>query len=251
MLLCTAAFAQEQESKLGVTLDATYVGRHIDKGFDCYKENHSAIQPSIDLNLYDTGFGVKIWNCRTNGGGAYENTEKIKYILYYRNGLFENESYNTHYKAGWIYYNFPDEPKEAKDAQELFASFSWPRVLPEGLVPGYTVICRWPSVSNSAARNSGGWVHIFALGYNLTAPPLPGETTERTFHLSANVWYNDGLGGPNVDHDWSHATFGVSTKFDIDKNLALTPGIYYQASMDDSVNTSDEIWFRLSMTYKF
>jgi hypothetical protein len=100
ILLSTTGLAQSQENELGVTLDVTYVGRHIDKGFDCYKENHSAIQPSIDLDLYGTGFGAKIWNCRTNGGGAYENTEKLKYIFYYKNGLFKNETYTTNYKAG-------------------------------------------------------------------------------------------------------------------------------------------------------
>jgi hypothetical protein len=133
----------------------------------------------------------------------------------------------------------------------VFAAFSWPEILPAGLVPNYTAICRWPSESNSSVRKSSGWVHIFGLGYDLLVPALVPGDEEQTLHLSADAWYNDGLGGANVDHDWSHATFGVSTGFGITKNLTFTPGIYYQSSMDDSVNTSDETWVRLSMTYKF
>lgn len=38
--------------------------------------------------------------------------------------------------------------------------------------------------------------------------------------------------------------------FDLGNNLTFTPGVYYQLSMDDSVN-DDETWCSLSMTYKF
>jgi long-subunit fatty acid transport protein len=54
-----------------------------------------------------------------------------------------------------------------------------------------------------------------------------------------------------VDHDWSHAVFGASTGFTVTDKLTFTPGIYYQISMDDSVNPEDEYWFSLSMTYTF
>jgi hypothetical protein len=50
--------------------------------------------------------------------------------------------------------------------------------------------------------------------------------------LCAELWYNDGLGGADVDHDWSHAVFGVSTDFELAENLLVTPGLYYQISMD-------------------
>ena len=65
--------------------------------------------------------------------------------------------------------------------------------------------------------------------------------------------YNDGVGpgASAVDHDWSNAVFGISTDIDLSNNLTFTPGYYLQKSMDDSVNTSDERWFALRLSYAF
>jgi len=71
--------------------------------------------------------------------------------------------------------------------------------------------------------------------------------------------YNDGVApgvvinqaSGTIDHDWSHAVFGVSTDFDLGNNLSFTPAVYYQSSWEDSVNTEDEAWVSLSMKYAF
>ena len=68
----------QAEDKLGVTLNLTYVSRYIFRGYDCYPENHSGIQPGIDVDLYGTGFGFKVTDFRANGGN-FENFEKIEY----------------------------------------------------------------------------------------------------------------------------------------------------------------------------
>lgn len=79
------------------------------------------------------------------------------------------------------------------------------------------------------------------------------DTPEQILHLSVETAYNDGVyrGGKGVDHDWSHAAFGISTNFDLGNDLTFTPGIYYQSSWDDSVNPSDEYWATLTLKYKF
>ena len=89
-------------------------------------------------------------------------------------------------------------------------------------------------------------------------PSLLGKKTQQDVHLSADIAYNDGTGAhcnalanTGVDHDWSHAVLGISTEFEISADLAFTPAIYYQISMDDSVNTSDEYWVSLSFTHQF
>ena len=81
-------------------------------------------------------------------------------------------------------------------------------------------------------------------GYDLHNPELPAP-----LHLSAEVAYNDGLGGRVSD--WSYATFGVSTKLDINENTAFVPGVYHQVSMDDSICKRDVTYAMLSMKYKF
>lgn len=258
VLLSAAGLVQAQEGSLGVTLDVTYLSSYIWRGFDVYSDDHSAIQPSIDLDFYGTGFGATVFSSRANRSG-FENCEELDITLYYYNSLFKGETYATNYRIGWVYYNYPDNPRKTFGMQEVFASFSWPNICPIGIIPNYTVARAWPSESSSAVSDNGGWAHVFGLGYDVAVPGFIPGTPEQTFHLSAAAIYNDSIGpgcpgsigGSSVDHDWSHAVFGISTDFDLSNNLTFTPGIYYQASMDDSVNDEDETWYSLSMKYKF
>jgi len=258
ILLIATGLIQAQEAELTGTIDVTYLSSYIWRGFDMYSEGHSAIQPSIDLDLYGTGFGVNILMSRANSSG-FENSEELRYTLRYINSLLADETYTTDYTVGYTYYSYPDMPKNAYNMQEAFVALSWPKICPEGIVPSYTVVCSWPAEGNSSSANdSGGWLHIIGLGYDVTVPGFVPETTEQILHLSAAVVYNDSAwdfvspgGDGSVDSDWSHAVFGVSTAFDVAESLTLTPGLYYQASMDDSVNDDDETWASLSMTYAF
>jgi len=252
ILLITAGLAQAQEDELGVTLGVKYMSRFIWRGFDIYKNNHSAIRPFIDIDLYGTGFGVNVIHSRGFSGGR-ERMEKFNYTLYYRNKLFEGETYATNYKAGWVYYSYPERERSSADLQEAFVSFSWPEICPEGIVPKYTIVRMWPAESNADDSENGGWWHILGLGYDLSVPGLMPDTPEQILHLSVETAYNDSVyrGGKTVDHDWSHAAFGISTSFDLGNDLLFTPGIYYQSSWEDSVNPSDEYWFTLTLKYKF
>jgi len=257
VLLGTVGLAQAQEDKLGVTLDVTYVSRYIWRGFDAYSRDHSAIQPSIDIDFYGTGLGLNVWMSRANRSG-FENSEWLTYTLSYNNWLFEDGAYATNYTMGWVYYSYPDEPRKGTTpgtgaAQEIFTAFAWPKICPMGVVPSYIVVAYWPSEGDSASKDNAGWAHIFGLDYGLAVPGFLPETEEQILNLHAEAVYNDGAGpaGKAVDHDWSHAVFGISTDFNVAENLVFTPGLYYQSSWDDGVNTSDESWVSLSMKYKF
>ena len=255
ILLSTAGLAQAQEDELGVTLGVKYMSRLIWRGFDVYKDNDAAIRPFVDVDLYGTGFGVNVIHTRGVGDEMRytERMEKFNYTLYYRNKLFEDETYATNYKTGWVYYSYPERERSSADLQEIFTTFSWPEICPQGIVPTYTIVRMWPAESKADCRNNGGWWHIFGLGYDLTMPVLMPDTPEQILHLSVETAYNSSVyaGGDSVDHDWSHAAFGISTNFDLGNDLTFTPGMYYQSSWEDSVNPSDEYWATLTLKYKF
>ncbi len=268
ILLSTVGFAQAQEELSG-TFDVTYLSAYLWRGFDMYPGAHGegAILPSIDLDLYGTGFGLNVLWSRANTGAvdgpteqfSFENQERIELTLSYSNSYFEYETYATNYTVGWMYYEYPDEPTDLKDMQEVFASFSWPEICPEGVVPSYTILSLWKSEGGRPSsrpflkqNDVSGEIHIFGLDYDLPVEGILPDIPEQILHLSAAVVYNEGAGDINVDHDWSHAVFGVSTDFDLGNDLTFTPGVYHQNTFEHSVNTDEDItWASLSVKYAF
>ncbi|MCJ7779070.1 MAG: hypothetical protein MUP16_12250 [Sedimentisphaerales bacterium] len=265
LFLTATVAAQEKTDELHGVIDVTYQSKYIWRGFSVY-DNTSAFQPSIDLDLFGTGFGVSMMGHRANSSG-YENSERWDYTLYYQNMLCADQPYATMYRFGWVYYNYPNIPSRWADLQELQMVLAWPKILPvKGLVPAYVLVKLWPSSSDSlvskmvdlstglpSTGTPSGFAHIFMLDYGLEVT-CPVTNQPRVLKLHSEVVFNDGVGpaGQNVDQDWSDAVFGVSTDVDVAKNLTFTPAINYQITMDESVNPHKDVtWATLSMKYKF
>jgi hypothetical protein len=242
---------------LGVTWDSQWLWR----GFPLY-DDKSATHVMADLNLFETGFGMSaVWH-RANSSG-FENWERLDYTFYYQNGMFSGEPYATNYRFGWVYYNYPDHSPDWYDLQEAQAVFSWPNILPvKGLCPSYALVKLWPSTSTdsgsligSRARGSAsGWLHILMLDYGFAVPGILPDIPEHLIKLHGELVYNDGFHpyAQNVDQDWSHAVFGASTDIDIVPNVTLTPSVYYQMTLEESVNPeSDELWVSVGLRYSF
>lgn len=266
IIVMAAAVPVLAQGELHGAADVTYQSKYIWRGFDVYGDK-SAIQPSVTLDLYDTGFGVSAMGHRANSSG-FENVERWDYTLFYKNALFDGESYATQYMLGWVYYNYPDLRSEWADLQEIHAVLSWPEILPvEGLVPTYVLVKLWPSSGGSwvaskfdlstgtaSSGTASGFAHIFMLDYALPVEDLLPDIPEQILRLHTELVYNDGVGpaGQDVDSDWSNAVLGITTDFELAEGVTLTPGIYYQVSMDKSVNEDqDEMWATVGVRYEF
>ncbi len=118
---------------------------------------------------------------------------------------------------------------------------------PGGRAGGSHMLRYLPAIASRSGEAGGLRTRSsILLGYDLTVPEL-----SNPLHLSAEIVYRDGLGGPTKDHDWSHATFGIATNFKLNDRLSFVPGLYYQESMDDSVCKRDVIYCKLSLKYRF
>ncbi len=250
ILLSAVGLAQAEQHKLRVTFDLTYMSKWMTKGSEGYGQQ-GALFKTIDLDFWGTGLGAAVGHQEATASG-WVNKERFNYKVYYGGRFFEDKAYLTKYKVSWQYEHYPGLARnKANTTQEWKFAFSWPEILPGSLVPKYVAYYEYPAGSGYRRRDVTGWIHLFGLGYNLTIPGFLTETREQVLHLSADVAYRDGLGGGSKDHDWSHATFGVSTKFKITDNLSFVPGVYHQISMDDSVCKRDVTYCKLSMKYRF
>ena len=243
--LTGAQAAKAEEKKIDVTFDLTYMSKYMSKGSESYGQQGGLFE-TVSFDFWNSGFGTSVKH-RNSTSSGYVDKQRFDYKLYYKNRLFEDKPYETKYKISWQYEHYTGLARnKANTTQEWNFGFSWPQLLTFNIVPYYIAIYEYPAGSGYNRRDVAGWVHLFGLGYDLAVPEFA-----EPLYLSADVSYRDGLGGDSKDHDWSHATFGVSTKFKIASNLTFVPGIYHQISMDDSVSKRDITYCKLSMKYKF
>ena len=275
ILFAVGGAVHAQEGELHGVIDMTYQSKYLWRGIDVYGDK-SAMQPSVMLDLGGTGFGVSAEGHRANSSG-FDTTERWDFTLFYKNVICPDDDTAMQYMIWWRYFYFPDAPLDGIpagssgdiDLQEMAAVLAWPNILPvEGLVPAYALIKLWPSESDSfvgsqaialpsgvtTTGTASGFAHIFMLDYALPMEGLLPETPEQVLNLHAEAVFNDGVDprGIGVDHDWSNAVFGISTGFELAENVTLTPGVYYQVTMDKSINDDqDEIWMTLGLSYSF
>ncbi|KPK44593.1 MAG: hypothetical protein AMJ65_02615 [Phycisphaerae bacterium SG8_4] len=271
ILLAAGGLAQAQEGDLHGVLDMTYQSKYLWRGIDVYGDK-SAFQPSLMLDLYGTGLGLSAEGHRANSSG-FETTERWDFTLFYKNAICPDEAIATQYMVWWRYFYHPDAPLDGipaglsgdVDLQEMAALLSWPNILAvEGLVPSYVLVKLWPAESGSfvgsqnipglTAGTASGFAHIFMLDYGIPIEGLLPETPEQVLRLHSEAVFNDGVDprGIGVDHDWTNAVFGIATDFELAENVLLTPGLYYQVTMDKSINPDkDETWVTLGMSYSF
>lgn len=234
----------EGEKELGVTLDLTYTSKWLSKGIEAYGSKGGLFK-TIDIDLYGTGFGLRVTHRNATSSG-YVDKQRFDYRPYFKGSLFNDTRYLTQYDISVGYESYTGlSPHKANTTYEWINSFFWPNLLPYGLVPGYIFHYEYPAFSGDANRQNAGAVHRFLLGYDMNVPEL-----KNPLKLTTEVAYYDGLA--NRVSDWAYFTAGLSTKYNITKNLAFVPGLYHQVTMDDSISPHKDITYTmLSMKYKF
>jgi len=243
ILFFAVPLAGAEEKKLGVNLDLTYTSKYLSKGVEGYGQQGGLFK-TVDFDFWGTGFGTKVTHRNATSSG-YVNAQRFDYRPYFKSLIFEGAPHQINYNISVGYEHYTDHPRKlANTTWEWIFAFSWPNLLPGNLVPSYIAHYEYPAGSNQAFRNLTGWVHRFVLGYDLNCPEISAP-----LHLSSEVAYYDGLAGRV--HDWAYATLGVSTKVDINKDIAFVPGLYHQISMDDAISKRDVTYVMLSMKYKF
>ena len=78
---------------------------------------------------------------------------------------------------------------------------------------------------------------------------------DQVIKLHSELVCNGGVSpfGAKVKSGFSDAVVGASTDFAFgaDRNIVLTPAIYYQFSLEETVNPDNEFWAGVSLKYAF
>ena len=237
-------------SPLQVSLQASWFSKYIREGFDLM-DDHAAFQPAAKVDLGGTGLSFTTkWTSPCSSGAVAE--EELEYEIAYENSFFNCSEFKTDYEVKWTYFDYPKKATRNSDQIGLAAAFEWPELLDCGIVPAYELIYYTPVQGDGEINGSAGFIHRFGLAYALTTQAFLPCNPQQIFDISWNVYYNDGASRTQdvTSHDWSHMVWGIDTDIALGKGT-FTPGIYYQISMDDSVNEENEFWTGMTYTLNF
>jgi hypothetical protein len=255
MLLVASGAAWAAEGKLGVDMDLTWASKVIWRGLDV-GDNKAGFMPSVNFDLWGSGFSTSVmgyWaGAESNGAEAGLPTEKYVYMFAYANSFNKGDAGQVDYNLTYSYHDYYAHNSSYNDYQDLALTLSLPKLW-ECVVPRYTAAYSWsgrpgptPGYLGSDHEGPSGFFHIVGVDYNF-------KLADQPFTFSADATYNDGAFayyGQTSDHEWSHVTWGMRTAFKIGSGM-LIPGIYYQTSMDDSVNKNDEFYTAISYKFSF
>jgi hypothetical protein len=253
----------EPETKGGFMVGATWDSQYIWRGFNVYGGD-SAAHVLADLALWDTGFGISVVG-HQNLSESIGDLQRWDGMAYYQNVLFAGEPLATNFRLGYVYYWYTKANQgRTQDLMEGQLILSWPNLLPiKGLQPSYAFAYMWPGMKNdwaesanpSFGKNCTGMFQILMLDYAFTVPAVIPAMDDQVIKLHSELVYNGGLSplGGYVNSGLSDAVVGASTDFAFGarRNIVLTPAVYYQFSLEDSVNPDNEFWVSVGLKYMF
>jgi hypothetical protein len=239
------------KGKIDFELSSTFVSKHIWHGLDLF-DDHGAFLPVGTIIFGDSGFTAKIIDVYPMSSGFEKSVER-HYAGFYTGTLLQDTPWATNFTTSYYYNGKPKTANKKGDTQEIGITFFWPKLIAAGngyITPSYYFDYIWASKSNSDMRNCEGFIHVFGIAYDFEIPDFLMTGKKQNFRLFGDLTYNDGFVGSTIEHDWSHAVIGISTNF-TKGNWTITPSLSFQKSMEDSVNTEDEFWSSISVTYRF
>jgi hypothetical protein len=239
------------KEKIDIEVSATVKSKHIWNGIDIL-DDHGVFVPVVTVVFGDSGFTGKVIDGYPLSSG-FERSVERNYGLFYTGVLREDETWVPHYTLNYWYYGKQKVSGGENDSQEFGSTLFWPGLIPVGensITPSYYLGYIWAAKSNSNVRGCEGFIHVFALNYDFEIADFWPDGTKQAFRLHGDLTYNDGFGAGVIEHDWSHLTLGINTNI-TKGNWTITPSLNYQVSMEDSVNSENELWCGITTTYKF
>lgn len=225
-LLCL--FASPAVSEVTIGSNVTLVSRYIWRGFDTINDNRPALQPSLTLNLGESGLWFNLWSAIAL---VDTNYVELDFIVGYDKVLSKDITLSTGVGC-FTFPSYPNYPDKDSISPEIYLGTTF------GFIP------LSPCLTAYYDFNLGDGLYLsldlqksFILGGRILCP---------TFLLGYTTQY----GNIGVDSGFSDICFGLSADFLL-QGLTLTPSINYVIVPNETINQEDEIWAGLSINYDF
>jgi len=236
----------DESPGLEISVTNDWVSKYMFRGYDILDDS-GAWQPSVDFGLWDTGLHLNWWASYASHDRGKDldyhldrhDLDEHDYAVYWEGNIAEK----VDVELGYIYYDFIhlDSRSDFMEWYGVFTLSSLP------LSPYFGAYYGHEKHDDTLGE---GWNTTLGVSQSV---PLGGLTLcgsdPLSLDLAADVWYNGGQ--YYADTGWSHATFGGSVTVPLPGKLELTPGVWYQVSMEDDINTEDEWWATLSLAYSW
>lgn len=221
--IASPAFCQIQ-----ISSNLTLVSRYIFRGSDIIRDNRPAVQPSVTLNLGESGVWFNAWSAV-----ALVDTDfvEVDLIVGYDKVLSKDITLSTGIGL-FTFPSYPNYPDKNSSSPEIYSGATFSSV---PLSPRLTAYYDF---------NLGD-------GFYLTLDLqksfyLGGQALRPTFLLG----YTNQNKKFGVDPGLSDICFGLSTDFFL-KGLTLAPSLNYVIVPNETVNEENEIWVGLSINHDF
>ncbi len=202
------------------------VSRYIWRGFDLLPDNHAAVQPSLTVDLGESGLSLNIWSSFALAQrDTFRYSDEIDLTLSYTFKVAEGWELS----AGFIHYGFwfaNDFRFKDNTSQEVYATISTTAL---SLSPRLSIYYDFNLGSGIYVCLSGSQVLMVSEKVNVEFGGLIGFNSKQ---------FIDKTGFSDID-------FYVKLPLTLGK-LTLTPSLNVMVPLLDEVNEETEIWFGFS-----
>lgn len=231
--------------KTSVLYKATYASKYMWRGLDL-QDDDPAFQSDLFIDIGSTGlYAGAFYSAATSDRDRWRIWDEIDAYLGYYSTLWQDKRYSIDYDAGFTHYYFFQQGREA-DTQEVALVLKMPKVAPlfdSFLVPRLKLHYGWSPFSDA---DSGFWVGVAGL-YEHALPSAIRFQDNQTLSWKIESYHNDGAQGFEVHPGWSHILTGLATTVEW-KGIGFTPEVYYQWSLEDTVDYENETWFMMTIS---
>jgi len=234
------------DQEVAVTLTESFASRHICEAQDSFPENDPIWESTLDIEvpkvMYETDLSFSFWWGYPLKAGSV-TAEEIDYSVAISRDLTKT------LKAS-IGYNYCDFPKANRnsDFNKFLANLTLAEIPNLPISISFNLYAAY-QFEAAAEGSEDGWYYSWGFGTELPLSEWRIFQKEQSANIEVANWGNDGVAGSKPSSLYA-TECSISTDYSF-WEFTITPSFNYVFSYENSINSEDEIWGRIDVSYAF